>query len=64
MSYISIQEENPITFPAPKPMCHRPEYMQTAPPPSAAPSEVLGRIQAEEEGTRAVKLNHYLLSPL
>lgn len=57
MSYIFTQEENSIPFPPPRPMGHRPEYMQTAPPPSAALSEVLGRIQAEEEGIRAVKLN-------
>lgn len=52
-SHIPTEEGKSVPFLPPKPMCHRLEYMQTTPP---SPSEVLGRIQAEE-GTRAVKLN-------
>lgn len=53
MLHISTEEGKSVPFLPAKPMSHKPEYMQTAPP---SPSEVLGRIQTKE-GTRAVKLN-------
>lgn len=55
--------ENLLPSLPPKPMCHGAQYTQTVPPPSAVPSGVLSRVQAEE-GTEAVKLNPTSSSPL